>query len=177
MFQPTSSATRTTPPCACGRPATKTCIASCIRILKTLENDPAVRARADAFAAFLTVLVDRIHELDPNHPVIYRDAEDVYLPRLKQASWRVQMSFEATGVARPWLVSGANVYAQARLQQIDTNWPSQWLDGPLIISEFAPSGVGPAERPIGFQQDWAIIRSRPGITGAASPCCSTGQTR
>jgi hypothetical protein len=124
--------------------------------MKTLENEPAVRARADAFAAFLPVLVDRIHQLDPNHPVIYRDAEDVYLPRLKQ-------SFEATGVARPWLVYGANVYTQARLQQIVTNWPSQWLDGPLIISEFAPGGVGPAERPVGFQQDWAVIRSRPGI--------------
>jgi hypothetical protein len=37
------------------------------------------------------------------------------------------------------------------------------LAGPLIISEFAPGGVGPAERPVGFQQDWAIIRSRPGI--------------
>ena len=124
--------------------------------LKTLENDPAVRARADAFAAFLPVLVDRIHELDPNHPVIYRDAEDAYLPRLKQA-------FEATGVQRPWLVYGTNVYSLTRLQQIVTSWPSQWLDGPLVVSEFAPGGVGPAERPSGYQQDWEVIRSRPDI--------------
>jgi hypothetical protein len=124
--------------------------------LKTLANDPVVRARAEAFAAFLPVLVDRIHELDPNHPVIYRDAEDAYLPALKQA-------FEATGTQRTWLIYGANVYSQARLQQIVNSWPAQWLAGPLIISEFAPGGVGPAERPVGFQQDWAIIRSRPGI--------------
>jgi hypothetical protein len=120
------------------------------------ENDPTIRQRADAFAAFLPVLVDRIHELDPNHPVIYRDAEDVYLPRLKAA-------FEATGVDRPWLVYGANVYSAARLQQVVDTWPKQWLDAPLVLSEFAPGGVGPAERPLGFQQDWSIIRSRPAL--------------
>jgi hypothetical protein len=80
----------------------------------------------------------------------------VYLPRLKAA-------FEATGVPRPWLVYGANVYSAARLKQIIDAWPSQWLDGPLVLSEFAPGGVGPAERPIGFEQDWSLIRSRPGI--------------
>lgn len=124
--------------------------------MKTEANDPAVRARADAFAQFLPVLVDRIHALDPDHPVLYRDAEDVYLPRLKQA-------FQATGVQRPWLIYGANVYSQARLQQIVNAWPAQWLGGPLVISEFAPAGVGPGQRPIGFEQEWAIIRSRPGI--------------
>jgi hypothetical protein len=120
------------------------------------ENDPVARARADAFAAFLPVLVDRIHALDPDHPVIYRDAEDVYLPRLKAA-------FEATGVRRPWLVYGANVYSPARIQQIVEQWPNQWLGGPLVLSEFAPGGVGPGERPLGYQQAWAIIRSRPQI--------------
>jgi beta-galactosidase/beta-glucuronidase len=119
------------------------------------EHDPAARARADAFAAFLPVLVDRIHELDPDHPVLYRDAEDVYLGRLKAA-------FEATGVDRPWLIYGANVYTPTRLQDVIVRWPSQWLGGPLLISEFAPGGAGPADRPLGFQQDWAIIRSRPG---------------
>jgi beta-galactosidase/beta-glucuronidase len=120
------------------------------------ENDPVARARADAFAAFLPVLVDRIHQLDPNHPVLYRDAEDVYLPRLKAA-------FQATGVQRPWLIYGANVYSPDRLQQIISQWPSQWLDGPLVISEFAPGGAGRADRPLGFQEDWAIIRSRPDV--------------
>jgi hypothetical protein len=120
------------------------------------ENDPAVKSRADAFAAFLPLLVDRIHALDPDHPVIYRDAEDVYLPRLKAA-------FEATGVNRPWLVYGANVYSEARLKQIVDAWPNQWMNSPLVLSEFAPGGAGPADRPVGFEQDWAVIRSRPGI--------------
>ena len=55
------------------------------------------------------------------------------------------------------------LFFQARLQQIVAAWPAQWLGGPLVISEFAPGGVGPAERPIGFEQDWAVIRSRPGV--------------
>jgi hypothetical protein len=78
------------------------------------------------------------------------------LPRLKQA-------FRATGVERPWLIYSTSVYSQARLQQIVSAWPSQWLDGPLVISEFAPAGVGPGQRPIGFEQAWAIIRSCPDV--------------
>ncbi|HLZ25904.1 MAG TPA: hypothetical protein VKV73_01130 [Chloroflexota bacterium] len=100
--------------------------------------------------------MDRIHALDPDHPVIYRDAEDVYLPMLKAA-------FQAPGVERPWLVYGANVYSSSRLQQIVAAWPSQWLGGPLVISEFAPGGVAPAERAVGFEQDWSISRSRPDL--------------
>jgi beta-galactosidase/beta-glucuronidase len=124
--------------------------------LKSGQDDPAVRTQADAFAAFLPRLVDRIHELDPNHPVIYRDAEDLYLPRLKAA-------FAATGVDRPWLVYGANVYTESRLQQIINAWPNQFVGGPLVISEYAPGGRGPMDRPLGYQEDWTVIRSRPGI--------------
>jgi hypothetical protein len=119
-------------------------------------NDPNARARAQAFAAFLPVLVDRIHALDPNHPVLYRDAEDVYLP------W-ITGPFSQTGVDRPWLVYGANVYSTPRLQQIVSSWPNQWPGRALLISEFAPGGVGPAERPFGFQQQWNVIRSRPDV--------------
>jgi hypothetical protein len=119
-------------------------------------NDPNARARAEAFAAFLPEVVDRIHELDPNHPVLYRDAEDVYLP------WIVNGFTEAGGDSRPWLVYGANIYSNARLQQIIDSWPTQWPGRPLIISEFAPGGMGPTDRPLGFQQQWQVIRSRPG---------------
>ena len=120
------------------------------------ENVPQARARADAFAAFLPVLVDRIHQIDPLHPVVYRDAEDVYLGRIRDA-------FARDGVDRPWLVYGANVYSMPRLQQIVGAWPSQWPGHALMISEFAPGGVGPLERPLGFQQQWMVIRSRPGL--------------
>jgi hypothetical protein len=120
------------------------------------EQVPAARARALAFAAFLPRLVDRIHELDPNHPVLYRDAEDVYLGWLKQG-------FDSSPKPRPWLVYGANVYSPIRLDQIIAAWPTQWIGGPLVISEFAPAGLGPDARAPGYQQDWQRIRSRPGI--------------
>lgn len=119
----------------------------------TMHGD---RVRADAFAQFLPTLVDRIHQLDPNHPVIYRDAEDGYMGIMKPP-------FDQTGGARPWLVYGTNVYVAARLQQIVQEWPQPWFDSPLVVSEFAPSGLGPADRPASFLQDWSIIRSRPGV--------------
>ncbi len=119
-------------------------------------NIPAARAKAEAMAAFLPVVVDRIHELDPQHPVVYRDAEDVYLP------W-ITNGFNQAGGDRPWLVYGANVYAAQRLQDIISAWPSQWPGRPLLISEFAPGGEGPTQRPLGFDQQWQVIRSRPDV--------------
>ncbi|HEU0168083.1 MAG TPA: glycoside hydrolase family 2 TIM barrel-domain containing protein, partial [Chloroflexota bacterium] len=35
-------------------------------------------SHSQAFAKFLIQAADRVHELDPNHPVVYRDAEDWY---------------------------------------------------------------------------------------------------
>lgn len=132
-------------------------------------NVPAARAKAQAIADFLPVLVDRIHELDPNHPVVYRDAEDVYLP------W-VTHAFEQSGDDRPWLVYGANVYSTQRLDDIISNWPTQWPGRPLLISEFAPGGVGPGGRPVGFEQQWQAIRSRPDVVlgGIAYTWASNG---
>jgi len=120
------------------------------------EGDPVARARADAFASFLPTLVDRIHALDPHHPVVYRDAEDAYLGRIRAA-------FGASGDERPWLVYGANVYSARRLQEVTGAWPAQWPGRPLLISEFAPAGMVPADRPLGFARDWATIRTRPGV--------------
>ena len=119
-------------------------------------NDPKARVRATAFATFLPTLVDRIHVLDPNHPVVYRDADDAYL------SW-ITNGFGQTAADRPWLVYGANVYTAAQMQEVISNWPNQWPGRPLLISEFAPGGLGPAQRPLGFQQLWGLIRSRPGV--------------
>jgi hypothetical protein len=120
-------------------------------------NNPDAQARASAFAAFLPRVVDRIHTLDPDHPVVYRDAEDNYLP------WIVNGFAQAGGGDRPWLVYGANVYSGARLQDIVSRWPTQWPGRQLLISEYAPGGMSPADRPLGFQQEWQVIRSRPDV--------------
>jgi Glycosyl hydrolases family 2, TIM barrel domain len=120
-------------------------------------NVPAAQAKATALAAFLPKIVDRIHELDPNHPVVYRDAEDVYLP------WIVNAFSQSGGDARPWLIYGANVYSDARLQQIIGSWPTQWPGHALLISEYAPGGMSSTDRPRGFQHQWAQIMTRPGV--------------
>ncbi len=120
------------------------------------EQLPRATAEAQAFAVFLPRLIDRIHELDPNHPIVYRDAEDVYVPCLQQG-------FSQQPRLRPWFVYGANVYSPSRLRQIMDNWPGHGLSGPLLISEFAPVGGGPAGRALGYAQEWQQIRTDPGF--------------
>ena len=51
----------------------------------------------------------------------------------------------------------------ARLQDIITRWPAQWPGRQLVISEYAPGGMSPVDRPLGFQQEWQIISSRPNV--------------
>jgi hypothetical protein len=115
--------------------------------------DPAREARADAFAAFYVELIDMIRVLDPHHPVVYRDAEDLYFARLRAALRR-------DGTSRPWFVYGANAYT-ARLQEVIDRWPEQGVDAPLLVSEFSPGGVSPAERPGKLGWFWSVIRSKP----------------
>ena len=117
------------------------------------QQDPAMEARADAFAAFYVELADLVHELDPNHPVVYRDAEDLYFRRIRDALLR-------DGKARPWFVYGTNTYTP-RLEEVIRQWPSQGLDVPLLVSEFSPGGVAPADRPHMFGAFWSMIRARP----------------
>jgi hypothetical protein len=115
--------------------------------------DPVREARADAFAAFYVELIDMIRVLDPNHPIVYRDAEDLYFSRLRTALLR-------DGTSRPWFIYGANAYT-ARLQEVIDNWPQQGVDAPLLVSEFSPGGVSPSERPGKLGWFWSVIRSRP----------------
>lgn len=115
--------------------------------------DPEREHRADAFVSFYVKLMDRMHALDPNHPVLYRGAEDGYFWRLREAMLR-------DGVARPWFVYGTNAYTP-RLEQIVDQWPSQGCDCPLLVSEFAPGGVASSGRPQRLKWFWATIRSHP----------------
>ena len=117
------------------------------------QSDPQREARADSFARFYVELIDRIHQVDPDHPVIYRDAEEVYLGRIRDNLLR-------DGVRRPWFAYGANVYSP-RLAEILRDWPRQGLDVPLLVSEYSPGGTGPRDRPDGLRAMWATIRSYP----------------
>jgi hypothetical protein len=117
------------------------------------KRDPAREKRADDFAAFYVELMDMIRSLDPNHPVVYRDAEDLYFARLRTALQR-------DGVARPWFIYGTNVYTK-RLAEVIDRWPSQGVDAPLLVSEFSPGGSGAIERPGMFGWYWSTIRAHP----------------
>jgi hypothetical protein len=117
------------------------------------QRDPAREKRADDFAAFYVELIDMIHELDPHHPVVYRDAEDLYFGRMRAALLK-------DGKPRPWFIYGTNVYTQ-RLAEVIERWPMQGLDAPLLVSEFSPGGAGAAERPNMLGWYWSIIRAHP----------------
>jgi hypothetical protein len=117
------------------------------------QNDPARQQRADDFAAFYVEIVDLIHDLDPHHPVVYRDAEDLYFARIRDALLR-------DGKPRPWFVYGTNAYTK-RLAEVIQNWPTQGLDAPLLVSEFSPGGVGEADRPTMLGWYWSTIRAHP----------------
>ncbi len=105
--------------------------------------------RAAAFASFLMEAADRVHQLDPHHPVVYRDAEDVYLQPVEEALRR--------GPRRSWFVYGMNFFS-FRIGEALSRGPSVALDQPLIISEFGPAGVWAQGRPAAYLKQWAAIR-------------------
>ena len=118
-------------------------------------------ARARAFADFYTGTVDLVRQFDPEHPVLYREAEDVYV-RWLQESWR------QTGGAPHGFVLGMNFYT-FRMKDAIADWPKRALDVPLVISEFAPAGVGRGDRPAGYWRMWSLIRARPELVLGAAP--------
>jgi beta-galactosidase/beta-glucuronidase len=118
-------------------------------------------ARSHAFADFLIETADRVHALDPNHPVVYRDAEDWYAPWIVQALARHPAS-------RPWFVYGMNFFTMRMNQALDSG-PAAGLNQPLMISEFGPVGLRPDARPSGYRQLWDVIaRHRPEVLGGCA---------
>lgn len=106
-------------------------------------------ARASAFGSFYADLIDAIRALDPDHPVLYREAEDSYV------EW-IRAALTPRG-PRPWFIYGLNLYT-ARLPEVLEHWPGFGLDSAVLVSEFAP---GPEDRPQGYMDHWASIRSHP----------------
>jgi hypothetical protein len=114
-----------------------------------IRSEPAREQRARDFASFYVELIDKVHAADPNHPIVHRDAEDAYFSWLREAM--------QTGGRRPWLIYGVNAYTP-RLAEILSSWPSHGWDVPLMVSEFAPGGMSPSDRPQGFRSMWKMIR-------------------
>jgi glycosyl hydrolase family 2 len=122
-------------------------------VLHEILRAHGTEARYEAAAQFIVQTADRIHELDPNHPVVYRDAEDWYIkPVIKALS---------DGVERPWFVYSMNFFT-TRMRDALTSGPAHTqMHQPLMISEYGPVGLRPENRPAGYRQLWDIIREHP----------------
>ena len=116
--------------------------------MSVLRYRPAVQT---AFASFEIEAADAVHRIDPNHPVIYRDAEDVYVKPIATA-------LKSSNISRPWFVYGMNFFT-TRLDDALNKGAAKTLNQPLLISEFGPVGVRPSDRPAGYAKLWSIIKS------------------
>ncbi|MBI3978466.1 MAG: hypothetical protein HY331_09805 [Chloroflexi bacterium] len=118
-------------------------------------------AEARAFAEFYADLVLAVRAADPDHPVVYREAEDVFVPHLRDA-------MAAVGGPPSGFVYGVNIYTP-RLAKILEGWPDLGFDVPLMVSEFAPAGLPRASRPDGFRAMWDTIRTFGSLVFGAAP--------
>jgi hypothetical protein len=61
-----------------------------------------------------------------------------------------------------------NFYTFRMRDAIET-WPKKGLDVPIVVSEFAPAGIGRGERAAGYWRMWSMIRARPEFVLGAAP--------
>ncbi len=115
------------------------------------EVVPALDARqARTFAKFYVALADMIHQLDPDHPVLYRGSEEYDVESFVQV-------LKESDQPRPWLVYGLDVFT-LRLGQTLQDWDRTGWPGPVVVSAFGPLGLYPADRPVGYLRMWRSIR-------------------
>ena len=114
-----------------------------------------------AFEDAYLKIVDLFHQLDPNHPVIYRESEDRYVPEFTQM-------LEDSGDMRPWLLYGMNIYDKDP-RPILRDWPSWGLDRPVLVSEFGGEGQTGAQRAKAYLEMWQGIRQFPRYVIGGAP--------
>ncbi len=106
---------------------------------------------AKAFADFYVEMADLVHDLDPDHPVAYRAAEDVGIESLI-------LAFQRDGRPRPWMMLGMNIFT-FRIEDAIKEWPAWNWDVPVFFSEFGPLGLPPEDRPDAFRRMWQAIEN------------------
>ncbi|MBV9119231.1 MAG: hypothetical protein JOZ39_00865 [Chloroflexi bacterium] len=143
--------------------------------LERFKNAPALRMWGvgnevfwkmdpDMYPAFEDAylkIADLFHEQDPNHPVIYREAEDAYIPDFAQM-------LNDSGDSRAWLLYGMNIYDKDPSPLL-SRWPDNGLDRPLFVSEFGMQGATPDERAQGYLEMWRAIRAFPNWVLGGAP--------
>ena len=103
-----------------------------------------------AFEQAYLKIADLFHQLDPNHPVIYRGAEDQWVPRI--------VDMLRGRDRRPWLIYGMNVFNK-NLSPLLGRWPGYGLERPVVVSEYGAKGATPADRARRTVDMWRQIRS------------------
>ncbi len=98
-------------------------------------------------------IADLVHELDPNHPVIYREAETLFVPAIK-------LALENAEAPRPWLLYGMNAYS-FELERFLDEWRRNGLRRPLFVTEFGAEPATPGGRALGYVNMWRMIRAHP----------------
>ncbi len=121
-----------------------------------------------SFARFLVEMADYIHTLDPDHPVVYREAEDAWVGYLHAAL--------SQGGPRPWFVYGMNIF-RPRITEALADGPATYLGQPLLVSEFAPAGIRGRRQHDAYLQMWRAIRAFPDrvLGGFAYAWSQTGE--
>ncbi len=114
-----------------------------------------------AFQKFYLEIADLFHQLDTNHPVIYRESEDRYVPQFMEM-------LQDSGDMRSWLLYGMNVYDKD-IRPLLQHWPDYGLDRPVLISEFGAEGETPDERAQGYLDMWKGIREYPQYVLGGAP--------
>jgi len=127
---------------------------------EVLENLPGPEMR-EAFGRFYLRLADLVHSLDPNHPVIYREAEDFFVPEISDA-------LRSSDPERPWLLYGMNIYT-GELDRLLQEWPENGLNRPLIVTEFGADPDWLYDRPTGYLAMWLTIRGYPDYVLGGAP--------
>ncbi len=122
------------------------------------EMDPAMYP---AFEQAYLKIVDLFHELDPNHPVIYRESEDRYAAEFAGM-------LRDSGDMRPWLLYGMNIYDQD-VRPLLASWPEYDLGRPTLISEFGSTGDTPEDRAEGYLDMWRGLREFPSYVLGGAP--------
>jgi beta-galactosidase/beta-glucuronidase len=112
-----------------------------------------------AFQAAYVQIADVFHQLDPNHPVIYRESEDRYVDEFSQM---------LRDDPRPWLLYGMNIYDKDP-RPVLSDWPDNGLNRPVFVTEFGGEGSTTEERSDAYLDMWRGIREFPGFVMGGAP--------
>lgn len=112
------------------------------------------------FVEFYARLAEHFHQLDPNHPVVYREAEDVFIPLIGDLLRNANRE-------DLWLLYGMNIYTM-QLGLILDDWQAS-EDLPLVVTEFGFEADETGERAPGYLAMWRTIRAHPDFVVGGAP--------